>query len=242
MGRANEYTALSETLDLELPKLRSLTSKLGNECLARFVAIQTDWWYTWTQKLKTISQVSRWRYPKTCYISSRKFTSNYKVVLRRMEEFSIVKGSLLEDGSQWQHPANSTRRPETLSSGQPSPSTLHKSWETEREMKGRSSVLKPDSGPQWSGRPFPGISHGTLPFPNQEGGPGDLQPSRESIERARQFESGGHNFSYSAASLREFNLLGAERRSEAGYPYLEYKAGEVSTCLFTTHPAATYRP
>lgn len=39
MERANEYTTLSETFNLELPKLKSLTSKLGNECLARFIAI-----------------------------------------------------------------------------------------------------------------------------------------------------------------------------------------------------------
>jgi len=39
MERANEYTALSETLDLEFPKLKSLTNKLGMECFAKFITI-----------------------------------------------------------------------------------------------------------------------------------------------------------------------------------------------------------
>jgi hypothetical protein len=244
MERANEHTALSETLDLELPKLKSLTSKLGNECFARFVAIQTDWWNTWTQKLKDNLTSEQLEIAKDMTSIIEEFTSNHKAALRRTEELSIVNGSLLEDGSQRPlAPASSTRRPETQSSGQPSSSTTsHKSWESEGELKRPSNLPKPDFGPQLSSRPFPGTFHGTLPFPNQEGGPEDLQPSRESIERAYQFDSGGHNVLYLAASLRGFNLLGAERRSEGGYPYLEYQAGEVSTCLFSIHPAATYRP
>jgi hypothetical protein len=243
MERANEYTALSETLNLELPKLKSLTSKLGNECFARFVAIQTDWWNTWIQRLKDNFTSEQMEIPKDVISIIEEFTSNYKVVLGRMEELSIVKGSLLEDRSQRQlSPASSTGRPETLSSGQPSPSTPHKSWESEREMKRRSSLLKPDSGPQLSGGPFPRTSHGILPFPNQEGGPGDLQPSRESIERAGQLESFGYNVMYIAASLFEWNTPANESGAWYGYPYLSYQAGEVSTCLFSIHPAVTYRP
>jgi len=245
MERANEYTALSETLNLELPKLKSLTIKLGNECRVRFLAIQMGWWNTWMQMLKDNLTSEQLETSKDMISIIEEFTSNYKVVLRRTEDLSIVKRSLLEDGSQRQlSSASSTRRPETLSSGQPSPSTPHKSWESEREMKRRSSLRKPDSGPQLSGGPFPGTSHGILSFPNQVGGPGDLQPLRESIERAGQLESGGYNVLYLAASLFEWDIPGfpAERRSVAGYPYLEYKAGEVSTCLFPIHPAATYRP
>lgn len=215
MERANEYTALSETLNLELPKLKSLTINLGNECRLRFVPIQTDWWKTWIQRLKDNFRSEQIEIPKDVISIIEEFTSNYKVVLRRMEELSIIKGSLLEDGSQRQlSPASSTRRPETLSIGQPSPSTPHKSWESEREMKRRSSLLKTDSGLQLSGRPFPGISDGILPFPNQEGTPGDLHPSRESIERAGQLDCGGYNVLYLAASLFAWNISATE--SEAG--------------------------
>ena len=239
MERANEYTALSETLDLELPKLKSLTSKLGNNCFARFVSIQTDWWNTWIQKLKDNLTSEQLETSKDRISIVKEFTSHYKDMLRRTEELSIVKGSLLEDGSQRQlSSASLTRRPDTLSSGQPSPSTPHKSWESEREMESRSSLLKPDSGPQLSGGPFPGTSHGTLPFPNQEGGPGDLQPSRKSIERAGQLESGGYNVLYLAASLFACNISATE--SEAGYPYFSYQAGDVSACLFSIYPAVTY--
>jgi hypothetical protein len=239
MERANEYTALSETLDLELPKLKSLTSKLGNECLVRFLAIQMHWWNTWTQMLEDNLTSEQVEVPKDMISIIEEFTSKYKDVLGRTEELSIVKGSHLEDRSQRQlSPASSTRRPETLSSGQPSPSTRHESWESEGELKRRSSLLKPNSSPRLSGGPFPGTSHGTLPFPNQEGGPRDLQPSRESIERAGQLQSGGYNVLYLAASLFASNI--SATMSEAQYPYLIYQAGDVSACLFSIYPALTY--
>jgi hypothetical protein len=90
MECANEYTALSETLDLELPKLKSLTSKLENECLARFVAIQREWWNTWTQKLKANLTSEQLEMPKDMMYNIEEFTSDYKVALRRTEELSIV--------------------------------------------------------------------------------------------------------------------------------------------------------
>ena len=237
--RAKEYNALSETLDLEFPKLKSLTSKLGNECLARFITIQRKWWNIWTQKLRAFLTSELLEIPKDMIYIIEEFTSDYKVALRLIEELSIVNGSLLEDGSlKPLSPASSTRRPETLSSRRPSPSTIpHKSWESEKEMKGWSSWPESDFGPHLKGPPFPGKFHNELPLPNQEGGPENLQPSRESIERG-QFESGGYNVLYLAASLFEFNI--SATKLEAGYPYLTYQAGEVSTCLFSIYPAVAY--
>lgn len=174
----------------------------------------------------------------------KEFSSDYKVALGLIEELSIVSGSLLEDGSQKPlSPASSTRRPETLSSGRlssgrPGPSTIpHKSWESEKEMKWRSSLPNPDFIPQLSGRRLPGIFNNALPLPNQEGGLEDLEPSRESIERG-QFERDGYNVLYIAASLFEFNLEAT--KTEAGFPWLTYQAGEVSTYLFSIYPAVTY--
>jgi len=239
MERANEYIALSETLYLEFPKLKSLTSKLGKECHARFIAIQSDWWNIWTQKLIAFLTSELLEVPKDIISIIEEFTSDVKVALSLIEELSIVNGSLLEDGSlKPLSPASSTRRPETLSSrGHPS-TNPHKSWwESEKEMKGPSSWPKSDFGPQLNGPPFPGKFHNELPLSNQEGGPENLHPSRESIERS-QFESGGYNVLYIAASLYEFNHSATQ--SEAGYPYLKYRAGEVSTCLFSIYPAMAY--
>lgn len=239
MEQANEYTLLSETLDLELPKLKSLTSKLGNECLARFAAIQGDWWNTWTKKLKAYLAVDLLETPKDMTSITKEFTSNHKAALRMIEELSIVHGSPPKDRSQKPlSPTSLTSKPETLSSGRPSPSTTsHKSWESEKEMKRRSGSPKPDSGAQSSSRPYSGVFQYASPLPNQDGGPENLQQPRESVERG-QFESGGYNVLYQAASLFEFNI--SATKTEAGYPYLTYQAGEVSTYLFSIYPAVAY--
>lgn len=49
-----QYEALNDTLKKELPKLSALTEKVGNICLGNFVAIQTKWFGTWKDKMKTV--------------------------------------------------------------------------------------------------------------------------------------------------------------------------------------------
>ena len=59
-----QYEALNETLKKELPKLSSLTAKIGNICLGKFVTIQTDWYAVWKEKVKgplqDASHVPQW--------------------------------------------------------------------------------------------------------------------------------------------------------------------------------------
>lgn len=49
-----QYDALNDTLKKELPKLSALTEKVGNICLANFVAIQTRWYGIWKDKMKAV--------------------------------------------------------------------------------------------------------------------------------------------------------------------------------------------
>ncbi|KAI0164904.1 hypothetical protein GGR57DRAFT_216477 [Xylariaceae sp. FL1272] len=49
-----QYEALNEALKKELPKLSSLTEKVGNICLGNFVSIQTQWFALWKEKLKMV--------------------------------------------------------------------------------------------------------------------------------------------------------------------------------------------
>jgi dynamin-binding protein len=80
-----------------------------------------------------------------------------------------------------------------------------------------------------TGRPYSGVFHSALPD-----GPEESQRSSRASSRDRNF-SGGYNVLYLAASLFEFNI--SATKSEAGYPYLTYQAGEVSS-----HPPSPLWP
>lgn len=49
-----QYEALNDTLKKELPKLSSLTEKVGNICLGNFVNIQAKWYSIWQEKVKAM--------------------------------------------------------------------------------------------------------------------------------------------------------------------------------------------
>jgi len=72
-----------------------------------------------------------------------------------------------------------------------------------------------------SSRPFSGMFHSAMPTD-------DVEESRRSSRASSgdRERSGGYNVLYWAASLFEFNI--SATKSEAGYPYLTYAAGEVS--------------
>jgi hypothetical protein len=76
-----------------------------------------------------------------------------------------------------------------------------------------------------STRPYSGIFHSAMPLPD---GPEDSARSSRASSRDRNV-SGGYNVLYLAASLFEFNIEAT--KSEAGYPYLTYQAGEVCFLL-----------
>lgn len=52
--QVEQYEALNATLIKELPKLSSLTEKVGNICLGNFVDIQTRWYGIWKDKMKSV--------------------------------------------------------------------------------------------------------------------------------------------------------------------------------------------
>lgn len=49
-----QYDALNDTLTSELPKLSSLTERVGNICLGNFVNIQTNWYRIWKDRMKLV--------------------------------------------------------------------------------------------------------------------------------------------------------------------------------------------
>lgn len=83
-----QYEALNETLKKELPKLSSLTAKVGNICLGKFVAIQTGWYAVWKEKVKAplqdASHVPEWA----------DIISAFQTDFRLMEEEAMTIGIL----------------------------------------------------------------------------------------------------------------------------------------------------
>ena len=51
---AKEYTALNDTLKMELPRLSNLNEKLKHICLGGFVGAQAHWYSLWNEKLRTV--------------------------------------------------------------------------------------------------------------------------------------------------------------------------------------------
>jgi hypothetical protein len=80
-------------------------------------------------------------------------------------------------------------------------------------------------GPPISNRPYSGIFHSAMPLPDDRE---ESTRSSRASSRDRNVSS-GYNVLYLAASLFEFNI--SATKSEAGYPYLTYQAGEV--CLIS---------
>ena len=78
-------------------------------------------------------------------------------------------------------------------------------------------------GPPLSMRPFSGVFNSAMPMPD---GPEESQRSSRASSRDGDHRAGSFNVLYLAASLFEFNI--SATKSEAGYPYLTYAAGEAS--------------
>lgn len=84
----------------------------------------------------------------------------------------------------------------------------------------RGSVESNQDGPPLSSRPYSGLFHSALPI---DDGPEPV--SNSSRNSSRDYNNSGYTVLYLAASLFEFRI--DELKSEAGYPYLTYGAGEI---------------
>ncbi|KAG9231546.1 RhoGEF protein-like protein [Amylocarpus encephaloides] len=129
-----------------------------------------------------------------------------------------------ENPSQQRPPASSLARPSTGRS-YTSDSGLRGSHDYNTPLRRESGSTYNSAyhvdGPPVSSRPFSGIFHSAMPLPD---GPEDSARSSRNSSRDRNI-SGGYNVLYLAASLFEFNI--GATKSEAGYPYLTYQAGEI---------------
>lgn len=127
--------------------------------------------------------------------------------------------------SQRYHPPASTRPGTGRSFTSDSAMRMSTDYNTQHRRESGSTYNSAShhvDGPPMSGRPYSGIFHSAMPMHD---GPEESQRSSRASSRDRN-TSGNFNVLYLAASLFEFNI--SATKSEAGYPYLTYQAGEVS--------------
>ena len=103
----DQYEALNETLKLELPKLSSMTEKIGNICLVQFVTIQTQWYGIWQDKVRWVIEDSQM--PRDIEHIVDMFSRDYKYVQARAQELGIVNGTLLDAGAKTRQSSSSTK-------------------------------------------------------------------------------------------------------------------------------------
>jgi hypothetical protein len=50
----DQYKSLNKNLEIELPKLRTLTREIGKICSVQFIGLQTEWYSTWQMKIQAV--------------------------------------------------------------------------------------------------------------------------------------------------------------------------------------------
>ncbi|KFY94016.1 hypothetical protein V498_04118 [Pseudogymnoascus sp. VKM F-4517 (FW-2822)] len=89
--QVEQYTALNDTLKLELPKLSSLNENLKDVCLARLITTQVAWYSIWNDKLKTVLEQNE--LPKDVNDILDKFTRDFKHQDAKAQSMGILNGS-----------------------------------------------------------------------------------------------------------------------------------------------------
>ena len=112
---AEQYEALNEALKKELPKLSSLTEKVGNICLGNFVNIQAQWFAIWKEKVKAVLDDPE--VPEVPDIISS-FQRDYKFQEEQINTIGII------NPASWGRPSQSASTSESMDRLRPKPAEL----------------------------------------------------------------------------------------------------------------------
>lgn len=207
---ADQFTAINDVLKEELPRLYTLTSRLVLCCLHRFVRLQKQWQQVWLSTLST----SHPDIEASATLDSivRHFRSTHDFCMRKASKFEIL--------SQQTKSYTPTRSVAADGSVQDL-STIPESHSIGSNPD--SYMINPSKSKQHE-RTHSKIFSSAMPV-------GEADSPVEATNTSDGNED--PEVLFLAASLFEFHI---GDRKEAGYPYLEYKPGEVSiACLGETH-------
>lgn len=92
---AREYTALNDTIALELPQLSQLNEKLKKICLGAYVSSQREWYSLWNDKLRTALEYRE--LPQNLQEITDMYLRDSHGPVQHAESMKLVNGTLLAD-------------------------------------------------------------------------------------------------------------------------------------------------
>ena len=246
--QGEQFVALNDTLKDELPKLYSLTAKLVQSCLSKFVQIQATWFNLLRIKLEHLTSLVPEGDVQNIV---EEFSINFTIIESQVLGLGICNGSILADfmhdvkynsqissssGRRSSTTANSSAvRGGSSSFDEPSASTATTAHNkpgfyhlpgADRRISSKSRAnsavsnhVAPDVGERQ-----PNNNSGIEQFPRLPSLDLDT-PILDEVLGAAQTHGNEDKVLFLAASIYEFNIDRARR--ESGYPYLTYVAGEI---------------
>ena len=197
--QVEQYEALNATLIKELPKLSSLTEKVGMICLGNFVDIQTKWYCTWKDKMKLVLGDSQ-EMPDLQEIVST-FQQDFPYAQEQVASIGMLNPAYKGRASQ----STSISEQELSVKGKPRPAHL--------DLRGRGHTLNGDFAP-------------TLPTPDfvRRGSEGFALPSSADLVEApspsqyyyRDYYSNIQPQQPSSGSVHSPEVTGSSSRSQIG--------------------------
>jgi len=171
----DQYEALNALLKLELPKLSTLTEKIGKIALFQLVNIQAQWYHIWQEKVKVVLEENQM--PKNIEDIVDMFSRDFKYVEAKAWELGIINKTFGNDIKA--RPSQSTQDDDSLRS-KPRPSDLSSRSRGVSVASDKSpSLPTPDFARRHSGNfTFSPITVSSPGLPQPYGGPAYIQHYR----------------------------------------------------------------
>lgn len=93
--QGDQFVALNETLKDEIPKLISLTGKLGEACSNNIIQLQAQWYIVWRRKLSAV--LDSYSVPERVSQIVDQFTSDFAYAEASVLTLGICNGSLVNE-------------------------------------------------------------------------------------------------------------------------------------------------
>lgn len=177
--QVEQYTALNDTLKLELPKLSALNETLKDVCLARLITTQVAWYSIWNDKLKTVLEQNE--LPKDVNDILDKFSRDFKHQDAKAQAMGILNGTTVAS-ARGRHSQSTARDDEVSLKSKSRASTINNRT---RGLSTQSEATVPDQAQKGTEQSRASLSANTASLAVALGGRPDARLSVESSDRPR---------------------------------------------------------
>ncbi|KFY49282.1 hypothetical protein V495_00630 [Pseudogymnoascus sp. VKM F-4514 (FW-929)] len=194
--QVEQYTALNDTLKLELPKLSALNETLKDVCLARLITTQVAWYSIWNDKLKTVLEQNE--LPKDVNDILDKFNRDFKHQDAKAQAMGILNGTTVAS-ARGRHSQSTARDDEGSLKSKSRASTINNRT---RGLSTQSEATVPDQAQKGTEQPRASLSANTASLAVALGGRPDARLSVESSDRPRpsgESANSGHRSLFESA-------------------------------------------